>query len=469
MVFSSVSFLFAFLPTVLAVYFLCPRRGEGRNIVLLLFSLGFACWGGLGLLPVLLGSILLNYLSGLLVGRSERKKLWLALAIVCNLGLLFSFKYLGFLMENLRVLLPALPVPEIALPIGISFYTFQGISYVIDAARGEAEAERNPLRIALYLAFFPRLTAGPILRYSAAAPELRGRRETLDDVSGGLQRFLVGLAKKLLLAGPMGELADAVFSQSPDALSTGMAWLGVLAYSLQLYFDFSGYSDMAIGLGRVFGFRFPENFNYPYVSASITEFWRRWHITLSSWFRDYVYIPLGGNRRGKWKQLRNLLIVWLLTGLWHGAAWSFLLWGFYYAVLLILEKFVYGKALQKLPKAVQHVYALLLILVGWLIFRASDAVQAAVFLKAMVFAAGDGAWNHQATYLLLEYRWELLAALVFSCPVLPALVNALEKRGSKAGNLILTWGKPLLALALGALAVMELLASGFQPFLYFQF
>ena len=469
MVFSGIAFLFAFLPAVLALYFLCPRRRGARNFILLLFSLAFYGWGGLRLLPLLGYSIAVNYVFGLLVARPKRKKLWLTLAVIANLALLFCYKYLGFAAANLNLLFPSLPVPEIALPIGISFYTFQGLSYVIDVCRGSAEVSRNPLNVALYIAFFPQLVAGPIVRYSTVAEELQTRRETLSDAAEGMQRFLLGLGKKLLLANTAAEVADAVFTQAPDALSTGMAWLGVIAYSAQIYFDFSGYSDMAIGLGRVFGFHFPENFNYPYLSASVTEFWRRWHITLGSWFRDYVYIPLGGNRCGVGRQLRNLLTVWLLTGLWHGAAWNYLLWGLYYGILLILEKFVWGKALQRLPKPLQHLYALLLILVGWLLFRASGTSQVVTFLKAMVFAAEDGVWNAQATYLLLEYRWELLGAVLFSFPVIPALRKRLERSGTKAAGFVLTWGAPAFALAVGFLSVLRLLASDFNPFIYFQF
>ena len=469
MVFSSSAYLFAFLPAVLCIYFLCPKVRSLRNLVLLLFSLLFYGWGGLRLLPLLGYSIVANYVFGLLVARPKGKKLWLMLAVFANLGLLFCYKYLGFLTENLNRLFPALPVVEIALPIGISFYTFQGLSYVIDVYRGSAEREKNPLNVALYVAFFPQLVAGPIVRYTTVAEELRTRRETLSETAEGLQRFLLGLGKKLLLANPMAELADTVFSRTPDALSTGMAWLGIIAYSAQIYFDFSGYSDMAIGLGRVFGFHFPENFNYPYLADSVTDFWRRWHISLSSWFRDYVYIPLGGNRCGKWKQLRNLLLVWLLTGIWHGAAWNYLLWGLYYGVLLILEKFVFARVLERLPKAIKHIYALLLIFVGWLIFRASGGEQTGVFLKAMCFGAADGAWNRQATYLLLEYRWELCGAVLFSFPVLPALRRALEKGKTKAGEFVLTWGAGALALVVGALSVLHLLASDFNPFIYFQF
>ena len=467
MVFSSTAFLFAFLPAVLCVYFLCPKRRGLRNLVLLLFSVGFYAWGGLRLLPLLGSSIVINYVSGLLVTRTRGKKRFLTLAVILNLGLLFCYKYLGFVTENLNRLFPSLAAVSIALPIGISFYTFQGLSYVIDVYRGDAPCEKNPLNVALYIALFPQLVAGPIVRYTAVAGELRERQESLSGVSEGLQRFLLGLGKKLLLANPMAELADAVFAQDAACLSTGMAWLGVIAYSAQICFDFSGYSDMAIGLGQVFGFRFPENFRYPYLADSVTDFWRRWHISLSSWFRDYVYIPLGGSRCGTRKQLRNLLIVWLLTGVWHGAAWSFLLWGLYYGVLLILEKTVFRRALARLPKVFRHVYALLFVFIGWLIFRASGAAQVGVFLKAMCFGAQDGAWNGQATYLLLEYRWELLGAVLFSFPVLPALRRALER--SKAGEAVLLWGAPALALAVGFLSVLRLLASDFNPFIYFRF
>jgi alginate O-acetyltransferase complex protein AlgI len=475
MVFSSLSFLFVFLPALLAVYW-CPGLGrrETRNTVLLVFSLFFYGCGGWRLLPLILLSIAGNYGFGLLAGPPHApvvRRRACAGAVACNLGLLFCFKYLNFLSDNLRLLFPSLPELAIVLPIGISFYTFQSLSYVIDVYRGDVPPERNPLHVALYVALFPQLVAGPIVRYSTVAEEIVCRRETVEDAALGARRFLFGLAKKVLLANQMGQIADAAFRQSAPLLSAGLAWLGVAGYTLQIYFDFSGYSDMAIGLGRMFGFHFLENFNYPYVSRSVTEFWRRWHISLSTWFRDYLYIPLGGSRCSRGKQLRNLLIVWALTGFWHGAAWNFLLWGLYYALLLIGERYVWGQALERLPSPVRHLLTLLAVALGWLLFRASGAQQISQFLRAMAGAGQGGLWSGQVTYLLLQFRWELLIALAAALPVKPALQRALEARRdtSRISAAALDYGASALALALGALSVLSLVNSGFNPFIYFQF
>lgn len=474
MVFSSLSFLFLFLPALLAIYFFPLFRGrEIRNVILLLFSLIFYGCGGWRLLPLILFSVIANYVFGRLVGPEHPagiRKAACVFAVICNLGLLFCFKYLGFFTENLNRLFPSVPVLEILLPIGISFYTFQSMSYVLDVYRGAAPVQKKFLHVALYITLFPQLVAGPIVRYTTVAEEISARRESMDEAAAGGQRFLFGLAKKVLLANQMGQIADAAFSQSPGLLSTGMAWLGVFAYTLQIYFDFSGYSDMAIGLGRVFGFHFLENFNYPYVAKSVTDFWRRWHISLSTWFRDYLYIPLGGSRVSRARQIRNLLIVWGLTGFWHGAAWNFLLWGFYYALLLIGERFLWGGVLGRLPPAVRHAYALATILFGWLIFRADGALQVWTFARSMCGAAGAGLWSHQATYELLQFRWELIAGTIAALPVKNLVQNALGKRPDSPFCMVLRcWGAPLLALALGGLSVMQLVGAGFNPFIYFRF
>lgn len=474
MVFSSFGFLFVFFPALLLFYYFpfCKKRAW-KNGILLCFSLAFYGCGGLRLLPLILLSIGLNYLCGCLAdasrtGRSRKAALYLA--VMGNLGLLFFFKYLGFLSENVNLLFPSLPVYDILLPIGISFYTFQGLSYVIDVYRGAVPAERSPWNLALYIALFPQLVAGPIVRYHTISHEILHRQESWEDVSVGMTRFLFGLAKKILIANPMGQIADAAFGQATDMLSTSLAWLGVLAYTLQIYFDFSGYSDMAIGLGRVFGFRFLENFNYPYVANSVTDFWRRWHISLSSWFRDYLYIPLGGNRGGVGKQIRNLLIVWVLTGFWHGAAWNFLLWGLYYALLLIGERYVWRKLLEKTPAVLRHLYAILCILFGWLLFRAVGFAQIGDFLAAMFGQGSAGLWSDQVTYLLLQYRLELIVGLLAALPWKPCLQAALEQRGEQRGIQWMLLGAPrVLALLLGVLSCAQLISSGFNPFIYFQF
>ena len=478
MVFSSLPFLFLFLPAVLAGYFLIPQKfRDGRNLLLLVFSLGFYAYGGLWLLPVILISITINYSFGLLVGRQTREakesksaKTALFFGLAGNLGLLVWLKYAGFLAENINALGASLTVPDIILPIGISFYTFQGMSYLIDIYRGEAAAQRSFLRLALYIALFTQLVAGPIVRYSSIAHAIEQRKETLDDFSSGALRFLFGLAKKVLLANALGQVADAAFAVSAVELSTGFAWLGVAAYTMQIYFDFSGYSDMAIGLGRMFGLHFAENFNYPYVATSATEFWRRWHISLGSWFRDYLYVPLGGNRGGRGMHLRNLLLVWLLTGLWHGAAWNFIFWGLFYALLLIGERFLWGKPLARLPRPLQHMYALLAIMLGFVLFRSVDLGAALPYLQALFGLTPAPLWDGQATYYLIAFAPELVLGVFAALPVKNWLAAWLEAREAKPwARLLRHWGPPVLALALFALCVMRLLSSSFNPFIYFQF
>lgn len=472
MVFSSLNFLFLFFPCLLVCYFVLPERWrKGRNFVLLAFSLFFYGYAGMQFLPLMVVSILINYLFGLLVRirKMRVRKVFAVLAVTCNLALLGWFKYAVFTAEVLNGLGLAVPIPQVILPIGISFFTFQGMSYVLDVYRGDAEAERNPLRVALYIALFPQLVAGPIVRYTTVASEIRARHETVDGFADGTVRFLLGLAKKMLLANPLGQIADAAFATSIPNLSTAMAWLGVLAYTGQIYFDFSGYSDMAIGLGRIFGFHFLENFNYPYISKSITEFWRRWHISLSSWFRDYVYIPLGGNRCSSLKQVRNILIVWCLTGFWHGAHWTFLCWGLYYGILLMGERFVWGKALDKLPAFLRHFYTLFLVVLGWLLFRAESLPYALGVFKVMFGLGGTGLAG-QATYWLLEFRWELAAAAVCALPIKKWAETWLTRyRDCGWAVAVSAWGPKALALSLGFLSVVKLVTSTFNPFIYFQF
>ena len=468
MVFSSIVFLFAFLPTVLFFYFaLAPNRAS-KNYVLLIFSLLFYAWGGFNLIPLILYSIATNYFFGRMV-TAATKKVWMIVAVASNIGMLFYFKYVSFLAENLHQLFPTFPLIDIALPIGISFYTFQGLSYVIDVYRENVPCEKNPANVALYIALFPQLVAGPIVRYSTIASEIKCRNESIYGASAGFQRLLFGLGKKVLIANQVGLLADTVFKQGEEYLSTGLVWLGILAYSFQIYFDFSGYSDIAIGLGEIFGFHFLENFDYPYISTSITEFWHRWHMSLSTWFQDYVYIPLGGNRVAKKRHILNLLIVWSLTGIWHGAAWNFLIWGLYYGVLLVAEKYLLRDYLTRLPKLLCHFYAIFFIMLGWLLFRSAGFTQIITFLKAMFGNAADGLWNRQATYLVLQYRWNFIIALLFSLPIYPTVRRLLTENNTKLSNFILNWGIPFFALAVGYLSVMNLLASDFNPFIYFQF
>lgn len=463
-------FLFGFLPVVLVCYFLLPARWRtGRNTVLLIFSLAFYCWGGVALLPALLVSCVGNWAAALWAapGRRGRKAVY-GIALAGNLLMLGYFKYTGFLLENLQALGLDVTVPSIALPAGISFFTFQAMAYLTDVYRGTIPAERSLPRLTLFMAFFPQLLQGPILRYGEFAPALTQRQENSEDAAAGATRFCFGLAKKVLLADSLGVIADAAFS-SGDRLTMSLAWLGGIAYTLQLYFDFSGYTDMAIGLGRIFGFRLPENFNYPYISKSASEFWRRWHMTLSFWFRDYVYIPLGGNRCSRGRQILNLMAVWMLTGLWHGSAWNFVLWGLYYALLLMGEKFLWGKFLEKLPAAVRHVYALVLIIIGWVLFRSGSLAQVGQMVAAMFGAAPGGLWQPETAYYLHQFRWELLLAIPASLPVKQVLEERLAVRKGKGAQALLILGPKVLGFGLLGWSVVRLLSSTFRSFLYFQF
>lgn len=472
MVFSSLEFLLGFLPCLLVIYFIIPAKVRWlRNLVLLAFSLFFYQWGADQLVLLMVASILVNYLGGLMAGRRDHPvlaKFGVWFAAVLGLGLLGWFKYAGFLAQTVCDLGFAIPVPHITLPIGISFFTFQGLSYVIDVYRGDAPTQKNPLDVALYVALFPQLVAGPIVRYTTVMEDITHRRETLDEFAAGVTRFCFGLAKKMVIANAMGQIADGVFDQTAANLDPGLAWVGALAYTFQIYFDFSAYSDMAIGLGRMFGFHFLENFNYPYISKSVTEFWRRWHISLSTWFRDYVYIPLGGNRCVKWKHVRNITVVWLLTGLWHGAAWTFILWGVWFCLLLPGEKFLWGGVLNKMPALVRHGYTMLAVVISWVLFRSVDLPQAWAYLGAMFGQTTGLAQDGQAAYYLLEYWPEWLLAIVASLPVKGWLQEKL-KQGGNLGQTILIWAPKGLALGLLGLSYLKLVTSSFNPFIYFQF
>ena len=478
MVFSSLNFIFVFLPALLAVYFLClklcPRL---RNMVLLLASLAFYAWGGVAFLPVMLCSITINALFGYLVGRARererprRAKGLMITAVVLNLALLCYFKYTNFLVENINALLgSAIPDPGIVLPIGISFFTFQGMSYVLDVYMGRAQYERNPLNVALYVALFPQLIAGPIVRYSTVADEIRHRRENLTDFTDGIVRFGIGLGKKVILANGVGALVSEIFALPAGNVSVVTAWLGGIGYTLQIYFDFAGYSDMAIGLGRMFGFHFQENFIYPCVARSISDYRRRWHISLSQWFRDYVYIPLGGNRCSLLKNLRNIFIVWLLTGVWHGAAWSYVAWGVYYALLLILEKLFLKKWIDKLWRPLQHVYTMVLVVIGYVIFRSATLEYGVTMIGAMFGATGQAFFDAAALRFLHEYWVELLVAVVAALPVknlVQGLVGRIRREGLR--DFVQVWGSAAWACGVIGLSVVCLVGSGFNPFIYFQF
>jgi len=473
MVFSSLMFLCVFLPVILPAYYLAGRRG--RNAVLLLFSLAFYGWGEPKYLLVMLASILLNYAGGRGVDRFRpepaKARLLLVFVVFANLAILAYFKYANFFIESVNTALGTTwPVLAVALPIGISFFTFQGLSYVVDIYRGRGKVQTNPLNVALYISLFPQLIAGPIVRYATVAEQITERQESLDKFAAGVERFILGLGKKVLIANSMGRVAGEVFGGTIADLATATAWIGVLAYTAQIYFDFSGYSDMAIGLGRLFGFEFLENFDYPYISRSITEFWRRWHISLGTWFRDYVYIPLGGNRGGTARHLRNLFVVWLLTGTWHGAAWNFVVWGLYFGCLLALEKYVTGRVIERLGRPLQHLYTLLLVVTGWVLFRADTLAEAMNYLSIMAGFRGSGLVSPQSIYYLVEYRWEFLLAAAASTPVFRTLHSRIENMGAAAVRAgLLDYGKPVLYGGIFLLSLMYLVNSTFNPFIYFRF
>ncbi len=467
MVFSTPVFVFYFLPAVLLVYYLAPVKA--RNAVLFAASLLFYFWGEQLYTLIMLLSTVIDYIHGLLVDRCKGKgnqrgaKLAVVSSIVCNLGILFFFKYWDFFAISLeRIGIGFLPVLGISLPIGISFFTFQTMSYTIDVYRGDARAQKNIISFGTFVTMFPQLIAGPIIKYKDVDRQLESRSENLDKFASGAQCFVTGLAKKLLLANNVGQLWEYFKGADPAQLSTGGAWLGILAFSFQIYFDFSGYSDMAVGLGRMLGFEFMKNFDYPYISKSITEFWRRWHISLSSWFREYLYIPLGGSRcsRGRW--MLNLLAVWAATGIWHGANWNYLLWGLYFFVLLLAEKLAVGKLLERSPAFVGHIYTLLLVMTGWAVFALEDFSQLSSYLGVMFGLGGCGIWDSTAGYYLLSFLPVLIAAAVASTPVIPSLVRRLPE-----GTARLCTGA---AFAGGLIICTAYLVDGtYNPFLYFRF
>ncbi len=462
MVFSSLLFLFFYLPVTLAVYYLVPSRW--RNLWLFVINLVFYGWGEPVYVALMVFSIAVNYAAGYLVDRHRDKgRRILVVNAVINLGLLFFFKYYDFLVQSIGSLpgLGFLQPLGLSLPIGISFYTFQNMSYPIDVYRGDAHSQRSFIRYGTYVALFPQLIAGPIVRYKDIALQLGSRKETAEKFASGIGRFSIGLSKKVLLANNIGALWDIYKAMDPASLSFADAWLGALAFTFQIYFDFSGYSDMAIGLGRMLGFDFVENFNYPYIARSITEFWRRWHISLSTWFRDYVYIPLGGNRRGIRRQILNLLIVWTLTGIWHGASWNFLLWGLYYALLLILEKLFLYDRLEKAPGWVGHVYALILVVIGWVLFSVEDLTSCALYLRSMFFG-GAGLCSQTFLYYLRSFAVVLLIMIPASTPLLKKLYGRLPQRVVRILN-------PVLVLLSLLLCTAYLVDSTYNPFLYFRF
>lgn len=466
MVFSSTIFLCVYLPLVLLGYYICPKKG--RNLFLLIVSLVFYAWGEPKYVFLMIFSILVNYIFGRLMdknrGRQKRMKLLLVLSVVIDLGLLSVFKYTDFIITNVNAIFgSSFDLLNIALPIGISFYTFQAMSYTIDVYRNDVRVQKNLIDFGMYITMFPQLIAGPIVRYADVQDQLAERSVTTADFSEGVMRFVVGLGKKVLLANQMGAVWSEIYALGGD-VSALMAWTGAIAYTFQIYFDFSGYSDMAIGLGRMFGFKFPENFRYPYQSVSITDFWRRWHITLSTWFKEYLYIPLGGNRCGLARQALNLLIVWSLTGFWHGAGWNFVMWGLYYFVILFIEKLFLLKALDKLPKFFRHVYALLLIVIGWVIFASDDVSVLLPYLGSMFGA--NGAVGGMDVYTLFTKAVLLIICCVASTELPKRLfLSATGAMNEKAAFTI----KSVMTIALLALSMILLIGDSYNPFLYFRF
>ncbi|MDR3284481.1 MAG: MBOAT family protein [Treponema sp.] len=464
MVFSSTIFLFLFLPIALIGYYNPIWKGRKfKNGFLLLASLGFYAWGEPLFVFVMLLSIAVNWFLVLRMAKQEDRKIrkrFLTAAIVYDIALIFVFKYAGFAARNIGLLLHSGRFAmNIALPIGISFFTFQIMSYVFDVYYRKAEAQRNLVNVALYISLFPQLIAGPIVRYETVAAEIEGRRETAEDFTAGMARFVMGLAKKLLIANYAGFIADRLFALT-GSLSAASAWLGAIAYTLQIYFDFSAYSDMAIGLGRMFGFHFLENFNYSYIADSITDFWRRWHMSLSGWFRDYVYIPLGGSRAGRGRLIFNLLAVWLLTGVWHGAAWTFIAWGLFYFVLLAIERFT---GFAKKLGGFSHVYALFFVVIGWVLFRSESFALAGQYLGALFGFGATGLIDDTFLLYFSNGKWILLIGIVLSTPIAPLL------RKRFAGTRAYRIGSAIGLAGLFALSLLVCIKATYNPFIYFNF
>lgn len=476
MVFSNAVFLFIFLPVVIAGYYIL--RGRARNYWLLLVSIFFYAWNKPSFTIILLGSIVLNYFGALLVERARqtgKKKLWLVLTVVCNLLILFYFKYFNFTIRTLKKIFDIhTQFANVLLPIGISFFTFQGLSYVVDVYRGDVPAQKNVFKLGMYISMFPQLVAGPIVRYKDIATEIDNRKVTTEDFAYGIQRFILGLFKKIIIADNMAIIANAMFDCNPKLNSVSLAWLGIIAYSLQIFFDFAGYSDMAIGLGRMFGFHFLENFNYPYISKSITEFWRRWHISLSSFFRDYVYIPLGGNRKHVYL---NVAIVFLLTGIWHGAAFTYIAWGIWHGIFNLTEKFIKSHSKSKevtgrnfkrvIVSVFQHVYTMLVVMLGWVMFRSSGIKHAFNYIKSL-FGLNNPEISVYNVWLYLN-KWSfliLILGLIMCTPLLRKLYGLLKR---KVNEKILTPVKYILLLALLLLCVLQVASNSYSAFIYFQF
>ena len=470
MVFSSITFLFYFLPIVLGIYYIVPNKF--KNLILLISSLVFYSYGEPKYVVVMLLSIATAYIFGILMEKYEKnKKIFLILSIGANIGFLVYFKYINFIIENLNLWLTnKIDFIYLVLPIGVSFYTFQLVSYTIDVYRGEAKVQKNILKLAMYISLFPQLIAGPIVRYTTIEEQIEKREYTFEKFAQGVRRFVIGLGKKILIANVLGEL-NAEFLASNDT-TTLFYWLYAISGMLQIYFDFSGYSDMAIGLGKMFGFEFLENFNYPYVATSITDFWRRWHISLSTWFRDYIYIPLGGNRVSKIKWLRNIMVVWLLTGLWHGAAWNFIIWGVYFGILLILEKIFLSKYLEKMPRILTRIYTLLIVMISFVIFNGESMSQIMQNIGGLIGINVSAFASVESLYYLKSYLIVILIGVIGSTPILKNWVNKFSEEQTntnKKMNKVVNALEPIFLLLILTICTSYIIDGSFNPFLYFRF
>lgn len=466
MVFSSIVFLYIFLPIMLLLYFIVPSKF--KNAIMILASLVFFAWGEIRYIFIMLLLAIMDFFCGRKITQYQDNKkkrlLYLLIDVIVNLLILFFFKYADFIISNINTITGLnLPLLNIPLPIGVSFNTFQSLSYIIDVYKGTVKCEKSFYNYLTYTTLFPQIIAGPIVRYETVDEELETKNISLDNFSKGMKRFIIGLGKKVLIANNVGALWHTIEIGNYSELSALFAWTGIVAFALQIYFDFSGYSDMAIGLAKIFGMDFDENFNYPYISRSITEFWRRWHITLSSWFKDYIYIPLGGNRKGFAKQIRNILIVWFLTGAWHGASWNFILWGVYFGIILILEKLFILKLLEKLPKILRHLYSIVLILVGWAIFAFEDLSKVINYIKAMF--TNNIIYNSEALYYFNNYIFIIVIGIICSIPLWKKLKEKIDSKNSKALEFVTSLGY----VAILILSTASLVTDSFNPFLYFRF
>lgn len=467
MLFSSIPFLFYFLPCTLILYFIAPKCL--KNAVLLAASLFFYAWGEIKYVIWMILAIVMGYIFGLLIERFRHRptsaKLLLAASVFCSLAMLAYFKYVDFFIRNFNAVTGlSVPLLNVVLPIGISFYTFQILSYTVDVYRGDVAAQKNFINLAAYVALFPQLIAGPIVRYADVEKQLNHRTHSLEQLSLGIRRFIIGLGKKIILANMLGELCSSF--RASDDKSILFFWLYAVAYSLHIYFDFSGYSDMAIGLGRMFGFSFLENFNYPFISSSITEFWRRWHISLGSWFRDYVYIPLGGNRVSRKRHLFNIFLVWMLTGFWHGAAWNFIIWGIYFAILLIIEKLWLLNKLNK-QKIINHIYVIVLIIISFVIFDAASLNQALEYIGAMFGTGGYPLISTEFVYYLRSNTILLILGIAGATPLLKNIYNKISL--TKTGSMIMIFAEPIALSILLIICSAYLVDGSYNPFLYFRF